>query len=173
MAEIKSTLDLVMEKTRHLTLSSQEKEENERREFSLRLQGMLKNLEDGRQDFRGVEEEISRLLEKYGNGGRKVVCRQLAARMGVGKDNGPWIGLLTRHCRADADRLKQATENARLGLSRAMEQRGRELLDELVSMGIRGSAVQPNLDGDPVLEQIRQDLEQHFKRTLADIVRIR
>lgn len=170
MAEIKSTLDLVMEKTRHLALSREEKEENERREFARRLQGVLQNFEDGRLDFTAVEEKISRLLEKCANDAGDVVCRQLAARMGAGKENGLWIDLLARFCQADADRLNQAAESARLELSRARQQRGRQLQDEFAAAGIRGSAVRPNLDGDPVVEKTREKIQENFKRTLQGMI---
>ena len=41
MAEIKSTLDLVMERTRHLSQSTAEKEAQRRGDFEKRLQGLL------------------------------------------------------------------------------------------------------------------------------------
>ena len=39
MTEIKSTLDLVMEKTRHLILSDEEKQEQKENEFKKKLKG--------------------------------------------------------------------------------------------------------------------------------------
>ncbi len=170
MAEIKSTLDLVMEKTRHLTLSRQEKEANEQRALSLRLQGLLQKREDGLLDLTELEEEITRLLDNTGSWAGDVVCRQVVARMTVERENSPWIELLARFCGADVDRLQQAAESARMGLSSAVEQRIGELRDELASRGIRGSAVQPNLDGDPVLEKTRRELQLDFTRTLEKMI---
>ena len=46
MGEIKSTLDLVMEKTRHLTLSQKEKEEQKQIEVNKRLKGLLQKYQD-------------------------------------------------------------------------------------------------------------------------------
>ena len=46
MGEIKSTLDLVMEKTRHLTLSREEKEEQKRVEVNKRLKGLVQKYQD-------------------------------------------------------------------------------------------------------------------------------
>ena len=170
MAEIKSTLDLVMEKTRHLSLSPEEKEENERRAFSLRLQGVLQKIEDGLLDMTAATEEIDGLLEKEGRNRGHIVCRQLAERMAVEKHNGPWIELLTRFCRADGDELRKAAlENARK-LASAEEKRKRQLLDELALHGIRGSAIEPNLDADHILAEKQQALTQNFKRLLEDLI---
>ena len=41
MGEIKSTLDLVLEKTKNLTLSSEEKEEQKQKEIEKRIKGMM------------------------------------------------------------------------------------------------------------------------------------
>jgi len=46
MAEIKSTLDLVMEKTRHLTLSDEEKQEQKEKEFNKKLKGPAQKIQD-------------------------------------------------------------------------------------------------------------------------------
>ena len=47
MAEIKSTLDLVMEKTRNLTLSSEEKQAQKQIDIGNRIKGLVQKFEDG------------------------------------------------------------------------------------------------------------------------------
>ena len=47
MGEIKSTLDLVLEKTKNLTLSSEEKEEQNQKEIENRIKGMVQKYQDG------------------------------------------------------------------------------------------------------------------------------
>jgi len=47
MGEIKSTLDLVLEKTKNLTLSSEEKEEQRQKEIENRIKGMMQKYQDG------------------------------------------------------------------------------------------------------------------------------
>jgi hypothetical protein len=47
MGEIKSTLDLVLEKTKNLTLSSEEKETQKRKEIENRIKGMVQKYQDG------------------------------------------------------------------------------------------------------------------------------
>ncbi|MBW2432576.1 MAG: hypothetical protein JRF36_03165, partial [Deltaproteobacteria bacterium] len=46
MGEIKSTLDLVMEKTRNLNLSDEEKQDQKNKEIESRLNGLLQKFED-------------------------------------------------------------------------------------------------------------------------------
>ena len=47
VAEIKSTLDLVMEKTRNLTLSSEEKQAQKQIDVENRIKGLVQKFEDG------------------------------------------------------------------------------------------------------------------------------
>ena len=47
MGEIKSTLDLVLEKTKNLTLSSEEKESQKQKEVENRIKGMVQKYQDG------------------------------------------------------------------------------------------------------------------------------
>lgn len=46
MTEIKSTLDLVMEKTRHLSFSEQEKKDQHSEEFAKRIKGLIQQYQD-------------------------------------------------------------------------------------------------------------------------------
>ena len=47
MAEVKSTLELVMERTRHMTLSEEDKREQALAEFKKSLGGLLQKVQDG------------------------------------------------------------------------------------------------------------------------------
>ena len=59
MAEIKSTLDLVMEKTRHLTLSDEEKQEQKENEFKIKLKGPAQKFQDQTINKRELKKEIN------------------------------------------------------------------------------------------------------------------
>ncbi len=170
MAEIKSTLDLVMEKTRHLTLSREEKEENRRRELAGRLRGLLQQLEDGLLGVEALTSKIDGLLQNGDEEARSLLCRHLMAHVNAEKENGPWIRLLTQYCRADAVRLEKAVQEVRRQLDAAVTERRRQLLDELASQGVSGSAVRPNLDRDAVLDEKRRRLSRHLSDMLAQMV---
>lgn len=46
MAEIKSTLDLVLERTKHLSQSSEEKQAQKQKDIANRLNGLLQKYQD-------------------------------------------------------------------------------------------------------------------------------
>jgi len=58
MGEIKSTLDLVMEKTRHLTLSAEEKIDREKEEAKKGLNGFLQKYKDNVINLEELTKEL-------------------------------------------------------------------------------------------------------------------
>jgi len=71
MGEIKSTLDLVMEKTRHLTLSPEEKDAQTKVEVHKRLKGLVQKYQDNLLRKDGLEKELDILKKTYD---MNVIC---------------------------------------------------------------------------------------------------
>ena len=69
MGEIKSTLDLVMEKTRHLTLSQEEKEDQKRIEVNKKLQGLLQKYQDNLLKKENLKKELNKLKKTMSSHG--------------------------------------------------------------------------------------------------------
>ncbi len=94
MAEVKSTLELVMERTRHLTLTEDEKREQAVAEFKGSLGGLLQKVQDGiisperfRADLRTLEEG-SRLS------GSAMLIEELSPRLDLDGDNAWALNLI-------------------------------------------------------------------------------
>ncbi len=65
MAEIKSTLDLVLEKTKHLTLSEEEKQIQRHDEFRKTLKGLIRKFADKALKMKELKKELEILQETY------------------------------------------------------------------------------------------------------------
>ena len=61
MGEIKSTLDIVLEKTKHLKLSQDEKRAQKSKEFEKRLMGLLQKYLDQLLNLHQLQKELNRL----------------------------------------------------------------------------------------------------------------
>ena len=61
MGEIKSTLDLVMEKTKHLSLSDEEKQNQKNSEIEKRVNGLLQKCRDQILSTDELQKEYARL----------------------------------------------------------------------------------------------------------------
>ncbi|MCG6895421.1 MAG: hypothetical protein LJE65_17600 [Desulfobacteraceae bacterium] len=150
MGEIKSTMDLVMERTRHLSMSEEERAQHKKEDFRKRLQGLLQRYEDGSLSVDAVQQRFASLQGELGQSDRRPLIEAVLRRMEPDRDNRHWLELLktmepsvcgpleetlTEHRRRRAERLKAGRQRMRERLAR--------------DFGIEGSAVVPNPRRDP------------------------
>jgi hypothetical protein len=172
MGEIKSTLDLVMERTRHLSLSAEEKAEQQREDFEKRLQGLLQRYADGALDTDTLKDRIEALQSETGISDRKLVRGAVLNRIDPDGDNRCWLEFLVRLVPAAGQPLKKMLTvygESKLTLVRESAARLGDRLDR--QRGIRGSAVAPNPEKDPAyreqLDSLRKQTQSRI-RALAD-----
>lgn len=166
MSEIKSTLDLVMEKTRHLSLSESEKQAQRRRELMNKAKGLVLKTMDGKTTVDHLRAEIDRLRAGFENIDPvfiQVICDALE----LGRDNTLPVSLLTgifglgtQHLSAVLTAYQEAAFNISQNRSAQIKQ---NLQDQ---HEISGSSVTPNLKRDPVSRKEIRDLNKQFDRKL-------
>jgi hypothetical protein len=67
MGEIKSTLDLVMEKTKHLSLSEEEKLNTKKIDMQNKIRGLINKYEESTLNFTELKKSIDSLQKQYGS----------------------------------------------------------------------------------------------------------
>ena len=65
MGEVKSTLDLVMEKTKNLNLSNEEREEQKNKEIKNRLRGLVQKFQDAVLSTDNLRADYQKLKNEY------------------------------------------------------------------------------------------------------------
>ncbi len=172
MGEIKSTLDLVMERTRHLSMSAEEKARQQQEDFAKRLQGLLQQYADGALSTDRLKDRIDRLKSKMNIHDQEPVLEAVIHRINLATDNPLWLTLLIDL----VPDLGQSVANTlatfrkqKDGLVLASMARLREALSR--QHGIAGSAVTPNpATDDTYLEQL-MTLNQQTQARMKDLVR--
>ena len=96
MAEIKSTLDLVMERTRHLTMSTEERAGQQKKDFEKKLNGLLQQYEDKVLALDELMERISALKADQHLDDDLSVASAVVQRIQPGMDNAHWLALIKR-----------------------------------------------------------------------------
>ena len=169
MGEIKSTLDLVMQKTRHMTLSREERQAQKEEDIRKSLRGLIQKYTDDllrKEQFLKAFERLETLEDRSN---RQLLLEECLDRIEIGRDCKALLEVLDFGCRVDtralADRLngheakRQAAETERKG----------ELKDMLENQWkISGSAVDPNLDSDSVFENTMHDLNDDYGERLQE-----
>ena len=155
MGEIKSTLDLVLEKTKNLTLSSEEKEAQKQKEIENRIKGMMQKFQDGILSKKQLIADYEILKKDTNLSQNNSLINEVTERIEPDQDNQPLLEVLQECCTIDTAAIETIVENFRKAYLTASQNRMERLKEDLAQQSnITGSAVLPNLDAD---EQWRQE----------------
>jgi len=149
MGEIKSTLDLVMDKTRHLTLSDEEKQEQKEKEFKKNLKGPAQKFQDQTINKRELKKEINNLIKTYDLKNEAIIIREFLNRLG-------FIKTLE-------DIFNDYNETIQTEAQKRMEEIKESLAQKRL---ISGSAVIPNISADDEWIKKIRDIEGKFDQLL-------
>lgn len=172
MGEIKSTLDLVMERTRHLSLSAEEKEAQQREDFAKRLQGLLQQYADGAMPLDELQDRMAALEVETGISGHNLSVVAVARRIDPGHDNDRWLALL-EHLAPGIGRPLQDILAAFEADRTALLQTGQEAFRHRFARdhGIAGTAVVPNPRKDPVIQKKLAVLKEDTADRVENLVK--
>lgn len=175
MGEIKSTLELVMERTRHLSLSDEERKEQALSDFRKALSGVIRRFLDGAFTHERFKGELESLESSSGIKGRGLLLELVGDHLVLGGDNDRILGLLRGPLGLDvgglADILKEYAESIRSESERRSRELKRGLLEK---WGIQGSAVQANLTEDESWKSRKEALGKQYSQSLAqEFVRLK
>ena len=151
MAEIKSTLDLVMEKTKNLSLSTEERQEQKNKEIGSRIRGLLNKYQDKAISSEQFNSEYRALKKEYGlkEKGNENLIKEICDRTELGKDNQALFDLLSEFKASDFARLKSILLEFETTSAAAARERRKILKAYLAKTHlISGSSVVPNLEKD-------------------------
>ena len=167
MGEIKSTLDLVMEKTRDMKMSPQELLEQKRRGLEQRIHGLLQKAQDGLLEANALRAEYEELKKEQGVSDDAAFIRAALDRISLESDNGVLFALLKNIGQVDVSRLSFVCDEFRRALLDAGRNATEALRNEVARTHyISGSAVIPNLEKDPRWQAERQRLTSQFEQSL-------
>ena len=169
MAEIKSTLDLVLERTRHLKMSADEKRQQQAAQFERSLAGLVQRCLDGALRPEEAQVELRRLEGSAGGlPVRRLLAESIVAHLDSEQKNEPLLALLGQESPLAPKLIVASLEKLRGELDRAEIARQMELLTALRQRhGIEGTAVLVNLDADAQWKDERGQCLDAWRQALA------
>ena len=167
MGEIKSTLDLVLEKTKNLTLSSEEKEQQKQKEIENRIKGMMQKYQDGILSKNQLITDYEILKKDYNMSQNDTLIAEITKRIEPDQEYLPLLEILQECCTADTAAIETIIENFRQAYLTASQNRIERLKEDLAQQcNIAGSAVLPNLDADEQWRQEKREMRAGYKDQL-------
>jgi hypothetical protein len=165
MAKIKSTLDLVMERTKNLAMSPEDREALQRKEWEDKARGWARMLIDQKITIDELMKEFTVESSHY-SALAEILHAELTRHMAPDGDNSIILKALTEVLGLE---VKPFTDfindyHAQYELYR-QEHQGR-LLSELKAKGISGTALVPNTDHDEVWQAFVKGLKDGFRQKI-------
>jgi hypothetical protein len=168
MGEIKSTLDLVMEKTKHLSLSSEEKQAQTDKEVKSRIKGMLQKYQDGMFSIEQLPREYEALKKEFKLTDNTIMAAEVIYQLNPDLENHSLLEVLEHCCQLDCAGLEDVINEYKAGCHSAAQSRMEALKESLAQKhNISGSAVVPNLEADEKWHLEAQELRSGFKDKLS------
>ena len=170
MGEIRSTLDIIMEKTKGLTMSAEEKEAFHKKETEGKVRGILQKYVDGVFTLDRVKIELDGLGPSKQVMAINLVKESCLGRIEPGRDNSRLLKPLRDLAGLDTEPIQRLLAKCDGELALKREQRAKELLKRLKKSGISGSAVIPHIDADEEWKNFILKTKQGFQARLRELV---
>jgi hypothetical protein len=176
MAEIKSTLQLALERTQRFSMTEQERENLKQKEISEKASRLFHRYTGGYVTWNEILKEVERTEEPLRPRIREGLLAQLigALTLESSMDEGQRVlegieSLTGQSQHAFRGRFETVGLRYREEVERVKEETGIELLHELKSLGIAGSAVEPHYEGNPLYEGKADALRQRYALELVEL----
>jgi hypothetical protein len=179
MAKIKSTVDLIMEKTKHLSLNDEEKEALEQQQLFQRVQAPLLRYLQEERDANSLARELDNLPPEKRGEAKRICLELLLDRLSPFADNTRILsGVEALRGQTERERwektLAPLAEQHQEDLNKARAEAVARSQEALAAAGLKGSAILPKLDDQaPSWKKEREErikaFRQRVKTALNDL----
>ena len=169
MGEIKSTLDIIMEKTKGLTMSAEEKSAYQKKESEDRARGFFQKYVEGIFDSARMKAELQSLDESERAVAIAFIRAACLERIQPGRDNSRLLDLLQDVVGLATGPIHEVLREYEDDALEQRKNRVRELLQHLKKSGISGSAVIANVEADAAWKQYMAAARSRFQAELREL----
>jgi hypothetical protein len=173
MAEIKSTLELAMERTKKFAISEEEKEEMRQKEVLQKATSLFRRYREGYLPLNDILKQIERMEKKTAAPVKKLLLSQWIDALSLDDEDERILEGIKSLKQKDINEVRQKFRRLLSKYQREMEQvkekmRG-QLTEALRRDGISGSAVEPKLEGSELWKKENEKLNESYRMKLEEI----
>ncbi len=151
MAEIKSALELAMEKSKKYVISAEEREKIREKEILQKATGLFHRYKEGHLSQSEMMREIEKMDEKVRERVKEVLFSQWVDALSLDLDPDRLVGALESLKGRSLNDITKKFESLRSVYRNEIEEARQtlslELVEALKERGIDGEAVEPNVEG--------------------------
>jgi hypothetical protein len=149
MGEIKSTLELIMEKTKGLTMTDEEKRRFKEEEIVRDVKGLVQRFIDGFYDIERVKEEVAGVAQDRRRIFLSSLRKEMLARVNPEIENESLFKFMEAVLAMDVSSLRKRVAVLRAEMDAERRQKEKTVAKKMRDRGVSGSAVIPNPQNDP------------------------
>jgi len=173
MGEIKSTLELAMERTKHFSVSEKERDEIKQKEALRKATGFFHRYREGHLSLNDILKEVERMERKTAATVKEYLLSHWIDALSLDDDNDRILkgveslkGKSIAEVKQRFDRLLSQYQREK---DDAKEKTGVQLLEALKKRGIWGSAVEPRFEGSELWKKENESLDRSYLIELDEI----
>ena len=171
MGEIKSTLDIVMEKTKHLTLTDEERTAQKKDEMTNKVSGLIQRCLDGSIDVFRMKKEIEAFPAENQDEAIELLIDLCLKVFDLMKNKGLLIQILEEVAQLNPDPFMEVLSSFEDEIQKGYGKAQARLFRVLKEKGISGSAVVPNVDADQDWQKELSRMQSKFRETVSSVLR--
>ena len=159
-----------MEKTKHLSMTSEEKQARKTEEIESALKGLVQKFQDRVLKPALFQKELKALHEQYDFEDREILLNEIFSRFDLEADNTFLLELIKDVIHLDTATYEKLLEQYRGEMMAAVRAGVEEKKDELRNKYlISGAAVIPNTVTDPSVQRVIDDIKNRFQSALDKV----
>lgn len=173
MAEIKSTLELALERTKKMVISEKEKAEIRQKELLEKAKGLFHRYREGHAPLSEIQKEIERMDEKTSDAIKEFLLSEWIGALSLNDEDERLIRgiewLKNGQVAQVAEQFQQLLSQYRKEIEEKKHNVRARLEEALRREGISGSAVEPNVEGNPLWKETIEKLDRLYGAKLDEI----
>ena len=173
MGEIKSTLELAMERTKKFAISEKEKEEMKQKEVLQKATGFFHRYREGHLSLNEILKQIEKMEKKTAATVKELLLSQWIDALSLEDDDERIFKGIESLKGRSGDEVKQkfySLLSQYLGEKEKLKEEARvQFTEALRKDGIYGSAVEPKLEGAELWKKEIEKLSHSYKMKLEEI----
>ncbi len=173
MGEIKSTLELAMERTKKFSLSDKEKEEMKQKEVLQKASSLFHRYRDGHLSLNEVLKEIGKMEERTATTVKEFLFSRWMDDLSLNDDHDRIFKGMEAFKRRSLDEVKRKflhlLSQYQKEKETLKEKTNLQLMEILKREGIYGSGVEPRIEGSAPWEKEIEKLDRSYGIKLEEI----
>jgi hypothetical protein len=173
MAEIKSTLELALERTKKMAISEKEKEEIRQKKLLEKAKGLFHRYREGHAPLSELRKEIERMDDKTSAAVKDFLLSQWIDALSLKDEDERLIKgiewLKNGRLEETMRRFRQLSSQYREETEKIRQETRTQLVEALKGEGIAGSAIEPNVEGSLPGKEAVEKLDHLYGGKLEEI----